>query len=226
MLDFFNQMMPNVMNILSEIPGSIAVTIVMLVVAGFISFVFGLLLGVLMIATKKGGVYENRMIFSLFDKLINLFRAIPFIILIPIIMPLTRALLGTSIGVKGAIPVLVVGTIPFFARQIESALSEVDHGLIEASQAMGSSPMEIITRVYLKESIPGIVRATTITLISLLGLIAIVGTLGAGGLGDLAIRLGYNRNMVDVTYVMVFFILIIISIVQMLGDFIIKKTTH
>ncbi|MEG2837544.1 MAG: methionine ABC transporter permease [Erysipelotrichaceae bacterium] len=226
MLDFFNQVMPNVMNILSEIPGSIAVTIVMLVVAGFISFVFGLLLGVLMIATKKGGVYENRMIFSLFDKLINLFRAIPFIILIPIIMPLTRALLGTSIGVKGAIPVLVVGTIPFFARQIESALSEVDHGLIEASQAMGSSPMEIITRVYLKESIPGIVRATTITLISLLGLIAIVGTLGAGGLGDLAIRLGYNRNMVDVTYVMVFFILIIISIVQMLGDFIIKKTTH
>ncbi|MEG0840925.1 MAG: methionine ABC transporter permease [Erysipelotrichaceae bacterium] len=226
MLDFFNQMMPNVMNILSEIPGSIAVTIVMLVVAGFISFVFGLLLGVLMIATKKGGVYENRMIFSLFDKLINLFRAIPFIILIPIIMPLTRALLGTSIGVKGAIPVLVVGTIPFFARQIESALSEVDHGLIEASQAMGSSPMEIITRVYLKESIPGIVRATTITLISLLGLIAIVGTLGAGGLGDLAIRLGYNRNMVDVTYVMVFFILIIISIVQMLGDFIIRKTTH
>ncbi|MEG0959111.1 MAG: ABC transporter permease subunit, partial [Erysipelotrichaceae bacterium] len=157
---------------------------------------------------------------------INLFRAIPFIILIPIIMPLTRALLGTSIGVKGAIPVLVVGTIPFFARQIESALSEVDHGLIEASQAMGSSPMEIITRVYLKESIPGIVRATTITLISLLGLIAIVGTLGAGGLGDLAIRLGYNRNMVDVTYVMVFFILIIISIVQMLGDFIIRKTTH
>ncbi|MEG1526109.1 MAG: methionine ABC transporter permease [Erysipelotrichaceae bacterium] len=226
MLDFFNQVMPNVMNILSEIPGSIAVTIVMLVVAGFISFVFGLLLGVLMIATKKGGVYENRMIFSLFDKLINLFRAIPFIILIPIIMPLTRALLGTSIGVKGAIPVLVVGTIPFFARQIESALSEVDHGLIEASQAMGSSPMEIITRVYLKESIPGIVRATTITLISLLGLIAIVGTLGAGGLGDLAIRLGYNRNMVDVTYVMVFFILIIISIVQMLGDFIIRKTTH
>ncbi|MEG0264364.1 MAG: methionine ABC transporter permease [Erysipelotrichaceae bacterium] len=226
MLDFFQQLMPNVMNILSEIPGSIAVTIVMLVVAGFISFVFGLLLGVLMIATKKGGVYENRMIFSLFDKLINLFRAIPFIILIPIIMPLTRALLGTSIGVKGAIPVLVVGTIPFFARQIESALSEVDHGLIEASQAMGSSPMEIITRVYLKESIPGIVRATTITLISLLGLIAIVGTLGAGGLGDLAIRLGYNRNMVDVTYVMVFFILIIISIVQMLGDFIIRKTTH
>ncbi|MEG3039027.1 MAG: methionine ABC transporter permease [Erysipelotrichaceae bacterium] len=226
MLDFFHQVMPNVMNILSEIPGSIAVTIVMLVVAGFISFVFGLLLGVLMIATKKGGVYENRMIFSLFDKLINLFRAIPFIILIPIIMPLTRALLGTSIGVKGAIPVLVVGTIPFFARQIESALSEVDHGLIEASQAMGSSPMEIITRVYLKESIPGIVRATTITLISLLGLIAIVGTLGAGGLGDLAIRLGYNRNMVDVTYVMVFFILIIISIVQMLGDFIIRKTTH
>lgn len=120
----------------------------------------------------------------------------------------------------------MIGTVPFFSRQIESTLSEVDQGVIEASQAMGLTPMQIITRVYLKESIPGIARAVTITLISLVGLIAIAGAVGAGGLGDMAIRYGYNRYMYDVTYVVVIIILLLITLIQSVGDYIVKKTTH
>lgn len=139
---------------------------------------------------------------------------------------MTRAIVGTTIGLRGAMLPLAVGAIPFVARQIESALSEVDNGLIEASQAMGCSPLEIIFRVYLKESVPGIIRATTITLITLIGYIAMVGVVGGGGLGDFCIRYGYNSFQFDVIYVCVAVLLLITSLIQGIGNFAIRKTTH
>ncbi|MDZ5001598.1 ABC transporter permease subunit, partial [Clostridium perfringens] len=125
--------------------------------------------------------------------------SIPFIILLAAAIPLTRAIVRTAIGTKGSFVPLVLGTIPFFSRHIESALSELDKGVIEAAEAMGSSPLEIIFRVYLKESVPNIIRATTITFVSLVGLTAMAGSVGGGGLGDLAIRYGYQRNQIDIT---------------------------
>ena len=160
------------------------------------------------------------------DKVVNTCRSIPFIILLAAVIPLTRLIVGTALGTKGALVPLIIGTVPFFSRQIESALSELDQGLIEAAQSMGSSPIEIILRVYLKESIPNIVRATTITFISLVGLTAMAGSVGGGGLGDLAIRYGYQRYQTDVTFVTIIILLIIVNVIQGVGDFIIKKTTH
>ena len=190
MMEFLNSLMPNLMENFPEFLKAIQETMIMLSVSGLVSFFFGTAFGVLLIVTRRGGILENKLIYGVFAKVIDFFRSIPFIILVAFIDPLTRMLAGTSIGVKGALVPLIVGTIPYFARQIESALAEVDHGLIEASQAMGSSPWEIITRVYLRESIPAIIRASTITLISLLGFITMVGSIGGGGIGDFAIRRG------------------------------------
>jgi D-methionine transport system permease protein len=139
---------------------------------------------------------------------------------------LTRLISGTAIGVNGAIVPLVFGTVPFFSRQIESALTELDSGLIEAAQSMGSGPIEIIFRVYLKECIPGIVRGTTITAISLIGLTAMAGAVGAGGLGDFAIRFGYQRNQIDVTYASVIVLVVLVSIIQVIGNVIVNNNNH
>ena len=140
--------------------------------------------------------------------------------------PATRAIIGTSIGVRGALFPLIVGSVPFFARQVESALSEVDGGLIEASQAMGCSPFEIIIRVYLKESIPSLIRATTITLVAIIGYITMVGAMGGGGVGDFAIRYGYYSYETDSTIVCVIVLLIITSLIQGIGNYLERKTTH
>ena len=137
-----------------------------------------------------------------------------------------RAIVGTAIGTKGAIVPLIFGTVPFLSRQIENALVEVDKGVIEAAKSMGSGPIEIIFRVYLREGLAGIIRAITITFISLIGLTAIAGSVGGGGLGDLAIRYGYQRFQTDVTIVTVIILLILISIVQSIGNFLIKKISH
>ena len=225
-MSWLSEWIPNVVELADEFPAGIMQTLQMLLIPGAISFVLGVIFGVTLIVTRKGGIMENRIIFFLLDKLVNLFRSIPFIILMTLLVGVTRFLTGTSIGVAGALPSLVVGTTPFFSRQIESALAEVDQGVIEASQAMGLSPMQIIVRVYLRESIPGIARATTITLISLVGLTAIAGAIGAGGLGDMAIRYGYHRNLYDVTYVVVIIILVMITLIQTIGDVIVKKTSH
>lgn len=218
--------MPNVIALADEFPISLMQTLQMLLIPGSISFVFGILFGVTLVVTRRNGILENRWIFFVLDKIVNLFRSIPFIILIALMVGVTRFIMGTSIGVAGAYPALIAGTIPFFSRQIESALSEIDDGVIEATLAMGLSPMQIIIRVYLRESIPGIARATTITLISLVGLTAIAGAIGAGGLGDMAIRYGYNRYMYDVIYAVVIMILILITLIQSIGDYIVKKTSH
>jgi len=226
MVELLNNLLPNVMRKLPELIESIIQTSVMIGISGVISFVFGSILGIILVVTKKGNILENRVIFTILDKVINIFRSIPFIILLAAVIPLTRLIVGTAIGTKGALVPLVLGTVPFFSRQIESALSELDQGLVEAAQSMGSSPIEIIFRVYLKESIPNMVRATTITFISLVGLTAMAGSIGGGGLGDLAIRYGYQRYQTDVMLVTILILLIIVNIIQSIGDIIIKKTTH
>ena len=214
MLELLNQFVPNIMDKLPDFWTAILETFIMLGIVGVISLLIGTLFGVIMVVTKKEGILENAILYFLIGKVIDFFRAIPFIVLIFLIAPMTRAIVGTTIGLRGAMLPLAVGAIPFVARQIESALSEVDNGLIEASQAMGCSPLEIIFRVYLKESVPGIIRATTITLITLIGYIAMVGVVGGGGLGDFCIRYGYNSFQFDVIYVCVAVLLLITSLIQ------------
>ena len=226
MLELLNQFVPNIMDKLPDFWTAILETFIMLGIVGVISLLIGTLFGVIMVVTKKEGILENAILYFLIGKVIDFFRAIPFIVLIFLIAPITRAIVGTTIGLRGAMLPLAVGAIPFVARQIESALSEVDNGLIEASQAMGCSPLEIIFRVYLKESVPGIIRATTITLITLIGYIAMVGVVGGGGLGDFCIRYGYNSFQFDVIYVCVAVLLLITSLIQGIGNFAIRKTTH
>ncbi|MBE6053983.1 MAG: ABC transporter permease [Clostridium sartagoforme] len=220
------KLLPNAITKIPDIYKATLETLLMIFVAGVISFVIGVILGVILVVTKKGNILENKPIYYVLEKIINITRSIPFIILLAAAIPLTRAIVGTAIGTKGSFVPLVLGTIPFFARQIESALSEIDKGVIEAAESMGSSPVEIIFRVYIKESIPNIVRATTITFISLVGLTAMAGSVGGGGLGDLAIRYGYQRNQVDITFVTVIILLIFVNIIQGAGNLVIKKTTH
>ena len=226
MLEFLNKLIPNVMNDLPKLYDSIIQTFIMLLYSGVISFFVGGFLGILLIVTKRYGIMQNVIIYEVLSKVINFFRAIPFIILLAMLVPLTRFIMGTAIGVKGAILPLIFGTVPFFARQMECALSEVNTGLVEAAQSMGSSPIAIIFRVYLKESIAPIARGTTITAISLIGLTAMAGAVGAGGLGTYAIQSGYYRNKLDIIYVSVILLVILVGLIQALGNFIVKKASH
>lgn len=220
------KLIPNVMDKLPELWKCTGQTLYMMGLSGIISFVLGLAVGVILIASRRGGVLENSIVYNVLDKLINVFRSIPFVILLASLIPLTRAVAGTAIGTKGAILPLIFGTVPFFARQVETALAEVDDGLVEAAAAMGTSPVGILFRVYLKESIPALTRGTTITLISLMGLTAMAGAVGGGGLGDFAIRYGHERNQTDVTYVTVVILLAVVMIFQGIGNLIIRKTSH
>jgi D-methionine transport system permease protein len=201
-------------------------TLVMVAISGVIAFFLGLVFGVILTVTRKDGILSNTIIYHIIDKLINIFRSIPFIILLTLVLPLTRSIVGTGIGVRGAIIPLIFGTVPFFSRQIESALAEVDSGVIEAAQAIGLSPVAIIFKVYLREGVASIARATTLTGINLIGLTAMAGAVGAGGLGDFAIRYGHNRFQEDVTWVTVIIIVIIVTLLQLLGNLIVKKNTH
>ena len=220
------KLFPNVIEFASDFPQAIIDTLLMLVISGLISVVIGIFLAVIVVVTRKDGLKENQPVFWILDKIINLFRSIPFIILIPTVAVLSRALFGTTIGIEGALVPLVIGTAPFVARQMESAIMEIDPGIIEASIAMGLSTKEIIFDVYLRENIPGMIRGLTISFIALVGQIAIVGSVGAGGLSDMAIRYGLQRSMGDITFVVIILILILISIVQAIGDKLVEKTTH
>jgi len=218
--------LPNVLENIVELQESVLETITMVAISGVISLAIGIVFGVTLVVTREGNILENKPIQKVLSQVINVFRSIPFIILLTAVLPITRALVGTGIGTKGAIVPLVFGTVPFFARQIDTALSEVDEGVIEAAKSMGSNPLEIIFSVYLREGLPGIVRAITITMVSLIGLSAMAGSIGGGGLGDLAIRYGHQRFQTDITYVTVIIILILVTIIQSAGNFLIKKFTH
>ena len=226
MQELLTNWFPHVMERLPEFYKAIGDTLLMVAWAGAVSFVLGLALGVLITVTKPGGILQNRIVYQVLDKLVSLFRSIPFIILLTWVMPVSRAIMGTAIYVQGAIVPLVFGAVPFFARQVQGALAELDPGLIEAALAMGSSPWEIIFRVYLKESVASIARGTTITAISLLNLTAMAGVVGAGGLGDFAIRYGHDRNMMDVTNVTVLILVLFVCIIEFAGGRVVKKNTH
>lgn len=208
-----------------EIIKSTIETLTMTGVTAVFAGMFGIALGVCLVVTRGGGILENRVIYTVLDKVVNVFRSIPFLILSMLLIPFTRALVGTTIGIPGAVVPLVVATIPFFSRQVQLALLEVDPGVIEASVAMGLTPLQIIFRVYLKEGLPSLVRAASLTIISLIGLTTIAGAFGAGGLGNLAISRGYNRFQGDVMLVTVVIILIIVFISQAIGDYLEKKVS-
>ena len=226
MEEIIETILPNVASHPERFLNGLLETFIMTLWSGAISFVLGLVIGITITVTKKDGILENKAVYQVLDKLINLFRSIPFIILLTGVMPLSRLIMGTAIGIRGAIVPLIFGTVPFFSRQIESALAEVDGGLVEAAESMGLSPFDIIFRVYLKESIAPIVRVTTITTVSLIGLTAMAGAVGAGGLGNYAIMYGHDRNQLDVTWVTIVVLVVIVNLIQLGGNRIIRKNRH
>lgn len=223
---FLETYFPNVYDIQEEIVNSIWETLYMVSVTALIAGVLGILLGITLVVTEEDGILENRQVYNFLERAVNVFRSVPFIIMLALIAPITRLLVGTSIGTTAAIVPLVVGTVPFYSKQIQNALLEVDQGVIEAAEAMGSSPVEIIFRVYLKEGLPSIIRVSSVTIVNLIGLTTMAGAIGGGGLGNLAIARGYNRNQADVTLVSTAVILIIVFASQFIGNRLVKKTSH
>jgi D-methionine transport system permease protein len=193
-------------------------TLLMLGGSLFASVLLGLPLGVLLFLTGKRQLLEQRALHTVLSVLVNVLRSVPFIILLIVMIPVTVQLVGTSLGVAGAIPPLVIGTAPFFARLVETALREVDRGIIEACQAMGATTRQVVTGALLPEALPGIVAGITVTAIALVSYTAMAGVIGAGGLGDLAVRFGYQRFQTDVMIVTVVLLLILVQILQMVGD--------
>ena len=200
---------------LSMLGGSMALTVVL-----------GLPLGVILFLTGKGQMLQNRVANGVLSLVINILRSVPFVILLIVMIPLTVALVGTSLGVAGAIPPLVVGAAPFFARLVETALREVDRGVIEASFAMGARRRQVVLGALLPEAMPGLIAAATVTAIALVSYTAMAGVVGAGGLGDLAIRFGYQRFQTDVMVVTVVLLLVLVQALQMVGDAVVRKVSH
>lgn len=193
-------------------------TLQMVLITIVISLIIGLPLGVLLIMTRPGKGYENKYVYSALNSIINMIRSIPFIILLFFILPFTRLLVGTSIGVKGVLVPLVIYTSPYVARLMEAALLEVDGGVIEAYTSMGIKPKDIIWHVLIREARPSIVLGMTIAIIGLIGATAMAGLVGAGGLGDLAYRYGHLRYEKDVMYTTVFVLILLVQSVQTLGN--------
>ncbi|BEM32023.1 methionine import system permease MetP [Serratia marcescens] len=193
-------------------------TLYMTGIAGLATLVLGIVLGVLLFLTSKGQLLQNRAIYSLISVLVNVFRSIPFIILIVLLIPFTKSLIGTILGADAALPALIVGAAPFYARLVEIALREVDKGVIEAARSMGAKNRTLIFRVLLPESSPALVSGITVTLIALVSYTAMAGVIGAGGLGNLAYLEGFQRNHSDVTLVATLTILLIVFVIQFIGD--------
>ncbi|MGQ5797251.1 methionine ABC transporter permease [Serratia sp. IR-2025] len=186
--------------------------------AGLATLVLGIVIGVLLFLTSKGQLWQNRAVYSLISVLVNVFRSIPFIILIVLLIPFTKSLIGTILGADAALPALIVGAAPFYARLVEIALREVDKGVIEAARSMGAKNRTLIFRVLLPESSPALVSGITVTLIALVSYTAMAGVIGAGGLGNLAYLEGFQRNHSDVTLVATLTILLIVFVIQFIGD--------
>ena len=198
-------------------------TLYMVAVSAGISTALGVPLGVILVSTSRGHILQNLWLNRILGYIANATRSTPFIILMVAIIPLTRVLAGTSIGTNAAIVPLSIAAIPFVGRVVEAALREVDYGLIEAAQAMGASPMQIIRRVLLPEAMPSIVSGLTLTVISLIGYSAMAGAIGGGGLGDLAIRFGYQRFRVDVMISTVVILIAQVQLVQSAGDLLSRR---
>ena len=201
-------------------------TLLMLGGSLVLTVILGVPLGVLLYLSGKGRLAENPVLNAVLSLIVNVLRSVPFIILLIVMLPVTVLLVGTSLGVAGAIPPLVVGAAPFYARLVETALREVDKGVVEATQAMGGSTFQIVTRALLPEAMPGTIAGATVTAIALVSYTAMAGVVGAGGLGDLAVRFGYQRFQTDVMVVTVVLLLILVQILQMIGDRLVAKVSH
>ncbi|MDU1875444.1 methionine ABC transporter permease [Citrobacter sp.] len=193
-------------------------TLYMTALSGVATFVLGVALGLALFLTARGGLFHNRAVYSAISLVVNIFRSIPFIILIVLLIPFTKAMVGTILGANAALPALIVGAAPFYARLVEIALREVDKGVIEATRSMGARLSTLIFRVLLPESSPALVSGITVTLIALVSYSAMAGVIGAGGLGNLAYLEGFQRNHSDVTLVATVTILLIVFIIQLCGD--------
>lgn len=188
-----------------------------------ITLVLGLILGLLLFLTAPGNRLQNKSIYVIVSSFVNVFRSIPFIILIVLLIPFTNFLIGTMIGEAAALPALIIGAAPFYARMVEIGLREIDKGVIEASEAMGASILQIICKVLIPESLPALVSGITVTAIALVGYTAMAGFVGAGGLGNLAYMEGFQRNQSDVTFVATVIVLILVFTIQFIGNGITNK---
>ena len=193
-------------------------TLYMTALSGAATFVLGIALGLALFLTARGGLFQNRALYSAISLVVNIFRSIPFIILIVLLIPFTKTIVGTILGANAALPALIVGAAPFYARLVEIALREVDKGVIEATRSMGARLTTLVFRVLLPESSPALVSGITVTLIALVSYSAMAGVIGAGGLGHLAYLEGFQRNHSDVTLVATVTILLIVFIIQLCGD--------
>lgn len=225
-MEWLESFAPNVVIYWREFIQSCMATGQMFLIGGGISLVIGFFFGVLLIITRSGGIRENRYIYTFVNFFINIFRSVPFIILLIFLIPFTRMIMGTAIGVKGAIIPLCFGCVPFFTRQVETALSTVDPGKVEAARAMGSGIPGIVFRVYMHEAVPDLIRVITITAISLIGLTTMAGAVGAGGIGSFAINYGQNLHHQDIVNVCVVLLLVIVSAMQTIGNTLAGKTTN
>lgn len=193
-------------------------TIYMVILSSFFATLIGLPLGIILYATRKGHILEQRTVHQILAVIVNMTRSIPFIILMLAVIPFTRLLVGTSIGTNAAIVPLSLCAMPFIARVVENALLEVNPGLIEAATAMGATAQQIIAKVLIPEAFPGIINGLTLTIVSLIGYSAMAGAVGGGGLGDLAIRYGYQRFDVTIMLLTIAIMIILVQAVQWLGD--------
>ncbi|MBU8906618.1 methionine ABC transporter permease [Desertibacillus haloalkaliphilus] len=199
-------------------------TLYMTVISVSATFIFGLALGLVLYLTSKGNLWENRLVNQAVSTFVNVFRSIPFIILIILLIPFTRYITGSMLGANAALPALIIGAAPFYARMVEIALREIDKGVIEASQSMGATNGQIIRKVLIPESMPALISGITVTAIALVSYTAMAGVIGAGGLGHFAFLEGFQRNNSFVTLVATIAIIIIVFIIQWIGDFLTYRT--
>ncbi len=201
-------------------------TLYMTLVSTAIAYLIGIPLGVILVMTRRDGICPAPKTNAVLGTIVNVMRSVPFLILIIVLIPFTRLVAGTSIGATATIVPLIVGAAPFIARMVESSLLEVDAGVVEAAQAMGASPWQIVTKVLLKESVPSLVTGAAIALTTILGYSAMAGAVGGGGLGDLAIKYGYHRYQTDVLLLTLVILVLLVQVIQALGNAVAKRIDH
>ena len=201
-------------------------TLQMVIPSTIFAVLLGFILAIILAITAADGLKPNKIIYSILDFIVNILRSFPFVILMVVIIPFTRLIVGKSTGTEGAIVPLTIAAAPFVARIIESALREVDKGVIEAAKSFGATNFQIIFKVMLKEAVPSIISGITLTVISIIGYSAMAGSIGGGGLGDLAIRYGYQRFQTDVMIATVIVLIIIVQLLQSLGNYLYKRLSR
>ena len=210
----------------SDVSSATGETLQMMLFSVLFTFLVGLPLGVLLYLTGRTDSTVGKIVYSILSFIVNVLRSVPFVILMIAIIPITRIVVGTSIGVEGTIPPLVIAAAPFFARLVETSLREVDRGVIEAAQAMGASTWQIVWKVLLPEALPGLIAGTTITAVTLVSYTAMSGLIGGGGLGDLAIRYGYHRYEIEMMIVAIVIMVILVQVLQWIGDAFVRRYTR